>query len=135
MWAEIVYGERLPPLTCEIFFEFFEAENERDKNRKQKARRTKLDEYYELMGLIKSKAWDREHEWRLMWNNNEVKTGVYKCPIDGDAIHAIYLGINLPEQAQSKIVSEAKSNFPNAKIYKAKKRLGDLALDFDLVNP
>jgi hypothetical protein len=94
---------------------------------------TRLDRYYNRMSIVKSDVWQTENEWRLMWRSDETTDAIYKCPLAEDCIARIYLGLNLPQEAESRIVSAARSGFPAAKIMKASKRHGDLALDFHQV--
>jgi hypothetical protein len=82
------------------------------------------------MGKVKHEVWQSEHEWRLMWRNDESEERVYKCPIGGDAIATIFLGLKLPEDQVERLVLAAKSQFPSARVFRAQKRHGDFALDF-----
>jgi hypothetical protein len=133
IWGKIEYLDRLSPLTCEMFYEFFKEEHERE-NKNKLPQKTKLEDYYELMAKIKGLEWEREHEWRLTWHNNKTADKIYKCLISSAGIDTIYLGQNIDADAQRHITQEAHDNFPNAKIYKAKKRAGYLGLEFDLLS-
>jgi hypothetical protein len=83
------------------------------------------------MGRIKNDVWKIENEWRLMWYNTDTRMKIYRCPIEADAIVKIVLGQSMGDTTREDFISEAKHNCPNANVLRAKKRFGDLALEFE----
>jgi hypothetical protein len=92
---------------------------------------TELDVYYSRMSVIKSTVWEREAEWRLMWRGTDTPPPIYKCPIGADAVCRVFLGLNLPAARADEIVASSRAAFPGTPILRARKRPGDLALEFD----
>jgi hypothetical protein len=66
----------------------------------------------------------------LMWKSRTEGITVYKCPISQDCVTNIFIGLKHCAPV-AELVAEAKRTFPNAGIFRAKKRHGDLALDFE----
>jgi hypothetical protein len=132
VWAKVEYARTFAPISAEDVFRFLKQEMEIHRGRQKERAVTQLDRYYSRMSIIKSDVWQSENEWRLMWRSTEDRK-IYKCPIDQDAITAIYLGISLPADRADEAIAAAHANFPNASVLKAQKRHGDLALDFRAV--
>ena len=130
-WTKIEYQKTFPPITAEDYYEFMKPKQTPYSQKSQA--NTKLEEYYNLMGRVKSEVWQRENEWRLMWHNTETRMRIYRCPINSLSITSIFLGLNQQGTSQRDFITEAKQNFPNAKILRTKRRPGDFALDFELV--
>ena len=130
VWARMEYTQSFSPIVAEDVYDFMKQEKAVMEGRITARVATRLDRYYNRMSIIKSNVWQSENEWRLMWRSDETADPIYKCPIAQDCIAAIYLGLCLPQEAENRIVSAARSEFPAAKIMKASKRHGDLALDF-----
>jgi hypothetical protein len=68
-----------------------------------------------------------------MWHNDETEGTVYKCPIGEEAICSIFLGLNIETEKAKELIAASKENFPAASIFRARKRHGDLALEFGQV--
>jgi hypothetical protein len=130
VWAQIEYAKSFSPISAEYVFQFMKQEKEIATRRRAERALTDLDRYYNRMATIKSDVWQREHEWRLMWRNDETEDKIYKCPIGEDAITAVYLGMILDPDSREKIASAMAHNFPGVPILQARKRHGDLALEF-----
>ena len=129
-WAKIEYREKFPPFTAEHYFEFMKQEMDFQSGKITAKILTQLEIYYNLMGRVKGEVWAKENEWRLMWRNDQTRMKFYRCPISSEFITTIYLGLNLSASSKQDFVFEAKHNFQKAKVLFAKKRHGDLALDF-----
>jgi len=130
VWAKIEYAKRFNPITAEYVYEFVKRHAESSKRKTIIEEPTQLDRYYNRMTTIKSDVWQSENEWRLMWRNTENKAKIYKCPIGRDAITSILLGLNLTQERAEELIGAVRKNFPAASILRARKRHGDLALDF-----
>ena len=133
VWAPMEYTRSFSPISAEDVYDFMKQEKDVMKSRVTQRAITRLDRYYNRMPTVKSDFWRNENEWRLMWRSDETSDCVYMCPIAEDCISAIYLGLNLPQQAQDQMVLAARAKFPSAKIMKASKRHGDLALNFNQI--
>jgi hypothetical protein len=81
------------------------------------------------MAVIKSDVWKSENEWRLIWRRRTTTASVFKCPISAECITKIFIGLAFGDGAQA-FVEEAKQAFPDAEIFQATKRHGDLSLDY-----
>jgi len=130
VWAQMEYTRGFQPISAEDVYDFMKQEKAVMDGRVTTRAVTRLDRYYSRMSTVKSDVWRIENEWRLMWRSDETTETIYKCPIDRDCIAAIYLGLSLPQEVENRVISAARSGFPTAKIMKASKRHGDLALDF-----
>jgi hypothetical protein len=64
-----------------------------------------------------------------MWRSFTATPSVYKCSLSPDCIDNIFIGLNFGGDA-SALAKEVKQEFPNAGVFGAIKRHGDLALDF-----
>jgi hypothetical protein len=123
-WVRIEYEAKMPPITRKDFFEFFLSDFE------QRGRRTALEKYYDKTSRVKSLAWKRENEWRMLWRNDETRLKVHRTEIPVEAIKAVYLGLAMSSGYEADIIFEGRGKFPNAKIYKAHKKAGFTQLDF-----
>jgi Protein of unknown function (DUF2971) len=130
VWANIEYRKTFPPLTAEHYFEFMKQEMDFHSGKIVTRGPTQLDHYYNLMGRVKGEIWAKENEWRLMWRNDTTRMKIYRCPVTVESIVTLYLGLNLAASSKQDFVAEAKHNFPTAQVLFARKRFGDLALDF-----
>lgn len=130
VWTQVEYVRSFSPISVEDIYDFMKQEKGVMEGRISERALTRLHRYYNRMSKVKSDVWQSEDEWRLMWQSDETTDPIHKCPIPQDCIAAIYLGLSLPQEFQDRIVSAARSKFPAAKIMKASKRFGDLALDF-----
>jgi hypothetical protein len=79
--------------------------------------------------MIKSDVWRAENEWRIMWRSETETGNIYKIPITAECIRAIYLGLAISDEEKRKAV-DAVAHFPDAEVWFASKRHGDLSLDF-----
>lgn len=130
VWAKMEYTASFSPISAEDVYDFMKQEKDVMDGRVATRAMTRLDRHYNRMSIVKSDVWRSENEWRLMWRSDETAEMIYKCPIAADCVAAIYLGLSLPQEAEERIVCAAGNGFPAAKIMKASKRHGDLALDF-----
>ncbi len=130
VWTRMEYARSFSPIAAEDVYDFMKQEKDMMKYRVAQRVVTRIDGYYNRMSTVKSDVWRSENEWRLMWRSDEATDTIYKCPIAADCIATIYLGLTLPQEAQDRIVLAAKSGFPDARMMKASKRHGDLALEF-----
>ena len=125
VWIRVDYEHRLAPITLEQFFQFCKNSYE------QTGRRTSLHDYYDKIAKTKALAWKTENEWRLLWQNDETRLKFHRTAINEAAITAVYIGQNTATGAAEDIVFETRRQFPAAQIYKARKRHGEFALDFE----
>jgi hypothetical protein len=121
VWARVEYKKEFAPITADDYYEFLKA-TEND---------TRVDTYIRLMARVKNEVWQRENEWRLMWGNPGTRMKIYRCPINAASITTVLLGLRLGEASRQDFVAETKQNFPGAKVLRAKKRHGDIALEFE----
>jgi hypothetical protein len=128
-WVEMEYARSFRPITAEDVFQFLKECNEVDARRKRRPHETPLDTYYRQLSVIKSDVWRPENEWRLMWRSTTETGQIYKIPITVECIRAIYLGLAMSDEEKRQAV-EAVAHFPQAEVWFASKRHGDLALDF-----
>ncbi|MGD1038035.1 MAG: DUF2971 domain-containing protein [Roseiarcus sp.] len=132
VWAEIEYTKTFGPITAEYVYEFMKQEKDISNRKRTIRSTTQLDMYYARLPRIKSDVWQSENEWRLMWQSEKTTGKIYKCPIPEDAITTIFLGLNLAPDKAEEILAVAKLNFPRTSIFRAHKRHGALALEFEL---
>ena len=90
----------------------------------------RLEEYYDRMSVIKHTVWHNENEWRLLWHNDTDGLPVYKCPISEDCVSNIFIGMRFVGDRDA-FINDARRALPNAGLYLAKKRHGNLALDYE----
>lgn len=133
VWVKMKYGESFSPITYEHFIEFFEQEKDWLYGRIRARKKTKLEEYYDAMSTIKSDVWSRENEWRLMWRNEETRMKIHRCPISAEAITGIFVGLSVSEKVTADVIFEGRQKTPSAQIFRARKPVGEFALDFEQV--
>lgn len=88
------------------------------------------------MGLrlsSKSKGWEIEKEWRLMWRNDETRLKVLRLDLLDDTITAVYLGCRIADNIKDDFIFETKRHFPKAGIFKGREAKGKFALDFERI--
>jgi hypothetical protein len=78
----------------------------------------------------KSHVWRAENEWRLMLRNTETDQNIVKRFIGSEAVSRIFLGLQFPDEEKNKIVAVARENFPASRIFHARKKHGDFAVEF-----
>jgi len=132
VWTKIEYTKTFAPITAEMVYEFMKQEMEMSKRKRAVRATTQLDGYYNRMTIIKSDVWQSENEWRLLWRNHGTQEKVHKCPIGGDAIASMFLGLSLAAEKAEELIAAARQNFPAASMFRAHKRHGDLGLEFRL---
>jgi hypothetical protein len=129
-WVQMEYARSFRPISAEDVFQFLKEWNEVDAWRKRQPDQTSLDAYYGQLSVIKGDVWKSENEWRLMWRSTTETGNVYKIPITPECIRAVYLGLAMAS-SEAEITAEATAHhFPNAEIWRAKKRYGDLSIEF-----
>jgi hypothetical protein len=124
-WFEIKYQDELPEITCEHIFQYLMHDDD-----------TELKGIIELRASLKSKGWEIEEEWRLMRKNDETKLKICRLDLIDDSITAVYLGCRYELNAdhmEDPFIYETKRHFPRAEIFKAGKRKGKFALDFERI--
>lgn len=133
VWVKILYDEKFPPIIYGNLLEFFEQEWKIFYGRITKRRKTTLRKYYDTMSKIKSEVWAKENEWRLMWRNTETRMKIHGCPIPSTAVTQIFLGMAISDKVADDVVFESKQKTPSARIWRARKRFGEFALDFEQI--
>jgi hypothetical protein len=133
LWVKMKYSEKFPPLSYEHFIEFFEQERDWHDSKIRTRKITKLEEYYDSMSKIKSDVWARENEWRLMWRNDETRMKIQKFSIPSGAIATIFLGLSVSEEVAADMLFESKQKIPQARVFRARKKVGEFALYFEQV--
>jgi hypothetical protein len=131
VWSKVEYVATFAPITADDVFDFLKQQKERElRSTSVLVEETgRLVEYYKQMAIIKSDVWKAENEWRLMSRSRTTTAPVFKCPISAECITNIFVGLAFGEGAQG-FIQEAKQAFPDAGIFQATKRHGDLSLDF-----
>jgi hypothetical protein len=129
-WIKIEYADSFAPISAEDVFQFLKQENELSLHPRHRHKETALSRYYRRLSLIKGRDWEIESEWRLLWRNRNESADVYNIPITSDCIKAVYLGCQLAEAEQKRVVAVTIKNFPDAEIWQASKRHGDLSIQF-----
>jgi Protein of unknown function (DUF2971) len=129
-WVQIEYAKSFRPISAEDVFQFLKEWKEVDARRKREPDETSLDRDYRRLSVIKSDVWQRENEWRLMWRSKTETGDVYKIPITPECIRAVYLGLKIPGDDTIRARDAVACHFPNAGVWQAGKRHGDLCLDF-----
>jgi hypothetical protein len=126
-WCKIEYRKSLSPITAEAYYDFMKPDSGHDKTTHREP--TALEQRISLMSHVKGDVWERENEWRLMWSST-TRMKIFRCPISPASIKAIIIGLNAGDETEKNFSAEAAENFPTAEVFRARKRLGDLALDF-----
>jgi hypothetical protein len=132
-WTKINYVVNYPPLTCEHFLEFIEYTNASRAGENQPTTTPKLREYNEAVFKIKSTAWERENERRLMCRYDGTRMKIHRLSVPAKAITTIFLGLNVSAKVQADMLFESKQKTPGAKILKARKKVGEFAVSFEPV--
>jgi hypothetical protein len=133
LWVQMVYADSFRPISAEDVFEFMQQEYEIDSRKRRIREQTSLELYYRELSVIKNTVWQSENKWRLMWRSTTETGPVYKVPITPECVRTIYLGLALAEEPKLKISTAAARRLPNAEVWQASKRHGDIALDFQRV--
>jgi hypothetical protein len=129
-WVKIDYADSFRAISAEDVFQFMRQEHEIDAGERQTREQTSLDRYYQQLSVIKSRVWQPENEWRLMWRSDTVTGDVYKIPVTPECIKALYFGLAISPDDAERVADVATRDYPNAEIWRATKRHGDLALAF-----
>jgi hypothetical protein len=132
-WVQIEYARSFRPISAEDVFQFLKECHEVDARRKKQPDQTSLDAYYRQLSVIKGHVWKSENEWRLMWRSKTETSDVYKIPITRECIRAVYLGLAMEGSEVERAAEAAARNFPNAEMWRARKRHGDLSVDFQRI--
>lgn len=106
-------------VTPEDFFSFIQGD------------RTRIDYKTRILMTLKGETWKPEAEWRFLLYKDEIQTDIIRDPIPDNAITSVFLGCELNAEYEKKIVLTARKNFPQAQIYKARKRLYEFDLEFE----
>jgi hypothetical protein len=126
-WIGIEYKQDMPQITAKMFFEFFRNDYQK------RMQRTSLEDYYDMTARVKSSVWRQEHEWRLLWRNDETKIKIHRLAIPEDGITAVYVGLAASPSVEADIVFETRRKFPVAKIFKANKKVSFSQLHFEQI--
>jgi hypothetical protein len=133
VWAQMEYARSFRAITAEDVFLFLNESHEVELGRKREPDETALDRYYRQLSVIKSEVWKPENEWRLMWRSTTETGNIYEIPIAPKCIRAVYLGLAMSDADKEKAVDMVVRHFPDAEVWFASKRHGDLLLDFHRV--
>ncbi|HEV2172570.1 MAG TPA: DUF2971 domain-containing protein, partial [Nitrospira sp.] len=128
-WVRLEYARSFRPISAEDVCQFLKQSNEVDARRQKEPKPTPLDSYYRQLSVIKSDVWQSENEWRLMWRSTTETAGVYKIPITPACIRAVYLGLAITDSDRQRVMDAAGRFSPDAEVWRATKRHGDLCLD------
>ncbi len=130
IWGRVEYTETFSAISMADVFEFLRQEKLLESRRKFVRSGTRLEKYYDRMSVVKSTVWREENEWRLLWHNETKGAYVYKCPISPECVSNIFIGMRFAGELDT-FVNEARRALPSAGLYLAKKRHGNLALDYE----
>lgn len=91
-----------------------------------------LTKYYHELITTKSKHWEYENEWRVIFPREE-DSGKESVLLDflPEEIEAVFLGCRISDADKSLILDLVKLNFPWTKIYQAKRSQTEFRLHFD----
>ena len=133
LWTKIEYRKEIPRFPAEEYYQFImhNQNTVSESDRTENWEPTALDRHFKLLVHIKSDVWERENEWRLMCSS-PTRMKILRCRISADSIKTITMGLNSSEEAHSNFAAEAVENFPQAVVFRAKKREGFL-LDFERI--
>lgn len=133
-WFVINYKDDVPKITCEHIFQYVMIyTNNADK---ETLEQTELAKTLPIIFSLKSLEWKVENEWRIMRQNKDTKLKICRLDILDDSITAVYLGCRYELNAdhmEDPFIYETKRHFPRAEIFKARKRKGKFALDFERI--
>jgi hypothetical protein len=68
-----------------------------------------------------------------MWRGTTETGTTYKIPITPECVRAVYLRLAISDEDRSQAVTAVSRKFPTVEVWQAKKRHGDLALNFEPV--
>ena len=129
VWSKINYPPERPKITCESIFK--DAMNAAEVSCKEDLGITEFEKIINKMFRSKSRVWEKEDEWRLMWKNNETKLKNLRLNLLEDTITSVYLGCLVNDPLKDDFVFEAKRSFPKAKVFHCKKAKGEFELIFE----
>ena len=125
IWAKVKYDvSDVSSVTAEMYFDYAM------KFIEDPYAKSKRHEYYEAISSVKSEIWKNEHEWRLYVERRDTRTRVLKYSVGTAAIKGVYLGLEAPAFSTADFKFETQNKCPNAKLFKAKKAVGHIALEF-----
>ena len=129
-WWEMKYSNEIPKVKREDIFEYA-----MNKHLNSNGSLLKLSSVVTERTRYKGKIWENEQEWRLVWSD-ETKLKIVRHDITSNAVTAVYLGCRAAEQemVRKNFIYETQRNFPNATVFRANKRPGEFALDFEKIS-
>ena len=130
-WNKVIYLKELPIITCELVFKFII--DDTPIPNEDTWLKTKLATTLKLAFVSKHTIWKPEREWRLMWQNDETNDCIEKCDLINGAVTAIYLGLRIEDAVKAELFSNARRNFPNARVFQSKKKKGKFALELERI--
>lgn len=90
-----------------------------------------IDGLYKRYAYYKSSHWIYEREWRVWYPTIPPSDGLYEdVPIRQSEFASLYIGCRSEPDFTARAISLTRSAFPNARIYKAKKREGVYGLEY-----
>ena len=123
-WCKMDYREDIHHIRNEVFIK-----------REISGNRNELLNSIKEIFRFKSKVWEVEKEWRLVWlNENKTRLKLQRCDLDknvNNCITAVYLGCRVDKQVCEDFILETQRNFPKANIYRAEIKQGEFALSFN----
>ncbi len=122
-WANMLYREAPERVTAADIFEYLFCDPALEDQ-------TQLAKHLNSAIQIKSKVWEPEQEWRLMWKTDNTPPEVYKMPISTDTVTKVYIGLKVSKADTTAIAQETRASFPNANIFRATERKGEFTLDY-----
>jgi hypothetical protein len=88
-------------------------------------------EILDTIALSKSDVWAYEKEWRV-WTSLRDRTQAYEIiPFSPEEIQAIYLGCKMTDSDKVQITDVARTKYPRAKVFMAKKHRSRFELIFE----
>jgi len=119
-WIKIKYCDKVPQITAESIYQYYIKNNEHP-----------LSDGLKRIFSTKREMWRIENEWRLVWRNDHIKRKTQRLKLIDNSVAALYLGYRIPEEARESLISDAKYNFPDVKLFAGKMAKGKFALEFD----
>ncbi len=113
----VIYSKNVPAFD---FMDIFDFETQRQK-------------IEDGITLVKSDVWAYEHEWRIVMGSNHAKNSYEIYPFSAKEVGAVYLGCNATDHAAADIMNIVRSQYAHASVYKARRRKGEFAIDFDQI--
>jgi hypothetical protein len=123
LWTPVFYRDVIERLTPEDFYQFLTTPDDRFLD-------TKLAAHFNTISRTKSTVWQPEQEWRLMWQNDITQEKIHKVPLLPRAVHRVFVGLRIADEAAKQIADECLVAFPDAQVLKGAARPGEFALDF-----